>query len=171
MEPIKHDPVVKTQIKNALQSYLYEPVQRKFKERIDAIIVRNTVLGGNRHQSFHYKGKMYTLEKTHHWTNRNKLIPQLKPEMDQYLEDVKEIQEKELPYVLGYIIKVLNSSNDLQDYLRLLPESVHNPVKALIDSCPCQSKKLTDESVTEIKEKNREFIDMMKRRQVMNLIM
>jgi hypothetical protein len=51
-----------------------------------------------------------------------------------------------------------------------LPESVHDPVRQLLDSCPCKAKKLTDETVEFLKGKNKSSIDMMKNRMVTNLI-
>lgn len=170
MEQLLYDPRTKQQIKEALYSFLYDPVQKQFKVRLDTLILRNTLLGGHKHKSFSYRGVDYSCDPTPPPRKRNQLLHALQPEMNQYLKDMKELNEKELPYVLGLINQVLNSSNDLKDYLRLLPESVHRPVQSLIATCPCQAKSLTDEAVKSFIIKNQNAINLMKQRQVLNLI-
>jgi len=100
----------------------------------------------------------------------NRLHPQLHPVMNEYLKETKQLNEKELPYVLGFITQVLNSSNELHDYLRLLPQSVHHPVQSLIDTCPCRAKKLSDETVDLLQQKNQIPIRLIKQRMVNNLL-
>jgi len=170
MEQLQHDPRSKQQIKDALYAFLYDPVQVQFKNRIDLIITRNAILGGFSHRHFMYKGDLYNSESTHPPLNRNRLLPQLRADMEDYLKDVRELNNNELPYVLGFINQVLNSSNDLQDYLKILPESVHHPLHQLIDTCPCKTAKLTAERIQQIQDKNQEPIDLMKRRMVINLL-
>lgn len=165
-----HDPRTKLQIKELLFEFLYGLVNEKLAKRLDNIIIQNTVLGGYSHSSFVYKGILYAYDKTPTPRKMNRLTLQMQAAMDNYLKDVKELNSKELPYVLGYINQVLNSSNELHDYLKLLPSSVHQPVQSLIDTCPCRNKKLSDESVLEIREKNKDAIFMMKKRMVINLI-
>jgi hypothetical protein len=101
---------------------------------------------------------------------RNKLLPQLRPPMDEYLKDVQQLNTIELPFVLGFINQVLNASNSLQDYLRLLPESVHRPVLQMVASCPCHTTQLPDERVLQLVEKNVDSIALMKQRLVTNLL-
>src|SRR4030095_5111123 len=170
MEQLQHDPRTKQQIKDALYAFLYEPVQKQFKSRIDILITRNTLLGGYSHKSFSYKGVVYNSDSTHPPLKKNRLLPQLRASMDEYLTDLEELNSHELPYVLGFINQVLNASNDFKDYLRLLPESVHHPLQQLMATCPCRTVHLTDEKVEQLKEKNKESIDLMKQRLVLNLI-
>lgn len=170
MEQLLYDPRTKQQIKEALYGFLYDPVHKQLRLRLDTLIIRNTLLGGHRHKSFSYKGIDYSCDNTPIPRKRNQLLSQLQPDMNAYLKDVKELNEKELPYVLGFINQVLNSSNDLKDYLRLLPDSVHHPVEKLIYTCPCKAKSLSDEAVEQLKEKNQISINLIKQRQVLNLI-
>lgn len=169
-EVLQHDPRTKSQIKDMLYAFLYEPVQRQFKTRLDSLIKRNTVILGASHQSFIYKGNLYTCDITPPPRKLNRLVPQLVPDMDAYLADLKQLNDKEVPYVMGFINQVLNSSNDLHDYLRLLPSSVHQPIQKLIDSCPYRTKKLTDEQVQELQTRNKQSIDLVKQRMVTNLL-
>ena len=169
-EVLQHDPRTKSQIKDMLYAFLYEPVQRQFKTRLDFLIKRNTVILGASHQSFIYKGNLYTCDIAPPPRKLNRLGPQLVPDMEAYLTDQKQINDKEIPYVVGFINQVLNASNDLHDYLRVLPQSLHPPIQKLINSCPCRTKKLTDTEVQEIQVKNQRYIDLVKSRMVMNLL-
>jgi hypothetical protein len=169
-EQLQHDPRTKQQIKNALYLYLYTPVEAEFKRRLDALIVRNAVASGHSHRSFMYKNVLYNCDPLPLPRKMNRLALHLQPEMNEYLKEVKQLNEKEVPYVLGYITQVLNSSNDLCDYYRLLPESVHNPIRQLLDTCPCKSRKLPDEAVAMLQDKNKLSIELMKTRMVTNLL-
>ena len=56
METLQHDPRTKQQIKDMLYAFLYEPVQRQFKTRLDTLINRNTLISGASHHSLPTKG-------------------------------------------------------------------------------------------------------------------
>lgn len=170
MEQLQYDPRTKQQIKDALYDFLYTPVQNAFKLRLDTLIIRNTLLAGHGHKSFNYKGEFYSCDTGPMPRVWNRLIPQLRPQMDDYLKDLKELNEQELPYVVGYINKVLNASNELGDYLRLLPESTHNPIEKMVASCHCHGKKLSEEQVLALRSQNENPINMMKARMVTNLL-
>lgn len=170
-EKLQHDPKTKQQIKDLLYEFLYTPVQKQFKTRLDALIIKNAVLGGYAHASFMYRNVLYNCDTNPLPRKMNRLVVQLQGDMAEYLKDLKQLNERELPYVLGYINQVLNSSNDLRDYLRLLPQSVHQPILTLIDTCPCQTNKLSDETVAMLQVKNQNTISMMKSRMVLNLLL
>ena len=168
---LQSDVRTKAQIKESLHEFLYEPVERHFKRRLDTIIIRNTILGGYAEKTFHYKGQQYHCEETRlaprAW---NKLDPSLRADMDEYLKDVKDIEEREKPFVVGFINKVLNSSNAFGDYLRLLPDSAHAPLREFMQACPCQTKTLSDARIEELLEQHKNTITMMKTRMVTNLL-
>lgn len=170
MENLQHDPRTKKQIKDTLDGFLYDPVRRQFKQRLDQIIARNSLTGGYSHKSFMYKNVLYNCDSDPLPRKMNRLIPTLHQDMNDYLKDAKHLNEKEMPYVIGYINQVLNASNNLNDYLSLLPEAVHAPVTALIATCPCQAKLLHADAVAMFQEKNQTYINMMKARMVTNLI-
>lgn len=170
MEKLIHDPRTKQQIKDTLFSYLYGQVQGQFKKRLDAIILSNAQALSSSYLSFVYKGQVYSCEGEKLPRRMNKLIPQLHASMDDYLKDLKDINDKEIPFVVGFINQVLNASNDLHDYLRVLPPSIHSPIQQLIDSCACRTKKLTDTEVQDLMIRNSNSIELMKRRMVTNLL-
>lgn len=169
---LQFDARTKAQIKESLVEFLYSPVEQHFKRRLDTIIIRNTILGGYAEKTFHYKGQQYHCEEgrlaPRAW---NKLDPSLKADMDEYLQDVKHIDEREMPFITGFINKVLNSSNAFGDYLRLLPDSAHQALREFMQTCPCQTKTLSDARIEEILEQNKEPIAMMKTRMVTNLLL
>lgn len=169
-EQLQHDPRTKQQIKDVLYDILYTPIQKQFKQRLEQITVKNAVLGGYNHKSFMYKSVLYNCDNNVLPRKMNRLVIQLQPAMNEYLKELKQLNEKELPYVLGYINQVLNSSNELHDYLRLLPPSVHHPIQGLINTRPCRGKKLPDETVALLKEKNLVSVQLMKNRMVTNLL-
>lgn len=168
---IQHDPRTKQNIKEALYARLYDPVQRDFKARLDALIVRNCVLMKYSHRSVSYKGTLYTSDPMPYPRKANRLSPTLYAEMDAYLAAKNALNNQEIPYVLGYINQVLNSSNDLCDYLDLLPSVLHEPIQGFIASCPCRTRHLQADEIQRIQQKNARFIDMMKTRMVTNLLL
>lgn len=169
-EPLQHDPRIKQQVKDAIHKLLYAGVQKSFKAQLDAIITRNTQMSGVGHLSFTYKNVLYSCDTAPAPRRMNRLLPALMPVMDSYLADLKKINDEEMPYVVGFINQVLNASSTLADYLRLFPEAVHEPVKALIATCPCHTKVLEPDAVATFLEKNQNAITMMKKRMVVNLI-
>lgn len=169
-EALQHDPRTKQQIKDALYEFLYAPIQKQLKHCLDTLIIKNTVLCKYTHRSFVYKGMFYSCDSAPTPRIMNRLHIQLQPAMNNYLKELQELNEKELPYVVGFINQVLNSSNDLHDYLRLLPDSVHHPITSLVSTCPCRAVKLPESLVVDLKSKNQTPINMMKQRMVANLL-
>jgi len=170
VEKIQHHPQTKQQIKNALYSHLYSTVNRHFRHRLDTLIVRNTLTGGHSHKSFVYKNNMYSCDQTAPPKKMNRLQPEYHPEMDTYLLEVKQLNEEEIPYVIGFINQVLNSTNELSDYYRLLPEAVHGPIREIIASCPCHTTSLPEEAAASLRDNNKKSITMMRKRMVINLL-
>lgn len=169
-ENLQHDPRTKQQIKEVLHTFLYAPIEKQFKARLDALIVRNAVACGYSHKSFMFKNVLYNCDTNPLPRKMNRLDARFHGEMVDLLKEQRDINEKEMPYVLGYINQVLNSSNDLCDYLRLLPQAVHSPLEALIATCPCRGKKLPEEAVDILQKKNQTPIELMKQRMVTNLL-
>jgi hypothetical protein len=90
--------------------------------------------------------------------------------MVEYLRELEELNTIELPYVIGFINQVLNSSNCLPDYLKVFPEAIHRPIQHLMDTCPCKACTLEQSSVDSLKDNNKDTIDLIKQRLVTNLL-
>lgn len=171
MEPhVQHDSRTKQNIKEALYQHLYEPVQRSFKKRLDALILQNCKIMRYSHQSFAYKGEFYANDQPPFPRKANRLARELYQAMDDYLAELKVLNEQEIPFVMGFITQVLNASNDFHDWLALLPSSLHRPIHEFIAACPCRTQHLTPEEVQAMQAKNSASIDMIKARMVTNLL-
>lgn len=171
MEPINHDPTTKLQIRKAIYEILYPPLNAILKEKIDTIIIRNSLLGKFRSKSFIFRNEIYALEDEPIPRKMNSLMPELRPEMLQYLQEVDHLNKYELPRVLGYITQVLNASNNLHDYLKLLPEGLHEPIKYLIDTNAYRTDHLDEQTIQNLKDKNKEAIQLIRQRVALNLIL
>jgi len=172
MEPLQHDPRTKQQIKDLYYEFLYTPVQKYYEKRLNAIVIENTLRTRSGHKSFYYKGVFYNRDITPPSTlKRNRLVTELHPKMDEYLTEVKYINEQEQPFVLGFITQVLNSSNGLHDYLRILPEVLHPVLNKLVETCPCKACILSEEKAEEIRQFNQKSIQMVKVRMLKNLLL
>lgn len=173
MEQVILDPRTKAAIKDALVEFLYEPVERSMKRRMDEIIIANTLAGKYSCKSFHYKGQQYHCEDGRPPRAWNKLLPQFKERVDEWLADFRQIEEQERPFVFGFINQVLNSSNHLVDYYELFPDSAHQPIKALaIDtSLMYQYSLMPQDKKDALLLKNAGAIQTMKTRMVTNLLL
>lgn len=170
MGEIVHDPKTKQYIKNKLLEMLYKPVEDILEKRLQDIIIRNTILIKGTHKHFLYKGELYNIDDSPVPRKLYRLSDSLKEEMDDYLAEIKELNQQEVPYVVGYINHVLNSSNAFMDYLKLLPDALHECVKKIASACPCKNDKLSPEAIDAIKTKNKKPIDLMKQRMVINAV-
>lgn len=172
MDALEHNPRTKQQIKDLLFNLLYRSSQERFKKKLRDIIVRNCNLVKASHTSVIYRGNVYMTDDA--TTPLPRKIPllhdSLKPEMDDYIAETGYLNSHEVPFVLGYINQVLNVSEDLPDYLDLLPEALHRPIVELINTCPCHNKTLTSDKVSQLKSANTVPISLMKQRLVLNLI-
>lgn len=170
MEPIQYDPRTKQQIKEELKNILYQSAKREFNQRLEALIIKNCLLTGYSHRSFTHKGEFYSIDRLPPPRKQNRLVPELVPVMDAYLMEQAKINIEELPYTLGYINRVLNASNSLLDYKRLLPAALHRPLDAFAFQCPCKTPWLKEEVVQEIQKSNELPINLIKQRMVKNLL-
>ena len=169
-EKLQHDPRTKQYIKDKLYSFIYDPVNRRLKNQLNSIIQKNCTILFASHNSFTYKGIYYSSDNTKPPRVLTSLSKQLYPLMDEYLKEQRQLNTIELPYVIGFITQVLNASDDLQDYLRIFPEAIHQPLEKIIASCPCRNKHLSEDAVLALQNKNKTPIKLMKQRLVINLL-
>lgn len=168
----QHDPRTKHQLKDMLYHYLYDPVERRFKERLDAMIKDNDRITNNYTECMSYRGTLYQINPQF---KPPRSVPRLSkllvPRMDAYLAEVRQLNNDELPFVLGFITQVLNSSDNLHDYVRALPDSVHKPLKEVIARCGCHTASLTELELQNLLIRNAASINLMKQRMVLNLLL
>lgn len=169
-DTIQYDPRTKQQIKELLYKQLYSPVEKASKDKLSGLILRNSSIMGNSRTSFTYKGVVHSIEDSPSYRNSNRLHQSLYLDMNEYLKEVTQLNTMELPFVIGFINNVLNASNSLQDYLNVLPSSVHEPIRQLVTQCPCRSCQLSLEEVQKLIDTNKRPIALMKQRMVLNLL-
>jgi hypothetical protein len=168
----QHDPRTKQQLKDMLYHYLYDPVERRFKERLDSIIRANSIAVHSGYDCFSYKSKVYMMDERYLPPRQPpRLDKSLVPTMDLYLAELAEVNDKEMPFVLGFITQVLNSSDNLHDYIRALPPSVHKPLKDIIAQCGCKTASLSELELQNLLIRNTASINLMKQRMVLNLLL
>ena len=170
MEPLHHDPRTKQQIKDMLYQFLYGPVQQQYQQQLNTIITQNSIACKSGYKAFLYKGVVYSMETVPPPRRLPRLVSSLIPAMDAYLKEVTQLNTQEVPFVVGYITQVLNSSNNFQDYLKVLPSVLHPPLEKMIASCPCRLQVLTEEAIQGLQEKNQKSIELLKKRVMTNLI-
>ena len=166
---LQNDPRTKQMIKDMLYSHIYDPVEYRLHEKLKLIMGKNKLLNHHDMDYFSYKAKVYSLDGTL-IRSAPKLDPSLYGEMQEYLKELNELNRVEIPYVLNFINQVLNASNDLRDYLKILPECMHKPIQELIDAHECHTERLTAEEVEAFKEHNTKSILMVKKRLMLNLL-
>lgn len=170
-ERLQHDPRTKQQIKDVLFALLYGPVEQHFKRQLAAIITQNSVLMNTSYQCFSYRGVVYSVDAPPILRKMTRLHPSMQSKMDIYISETKQLNDYELPYVLGFINQVLNYSNNLQDYLKVLPESVHGPIQQFIATCPCRVIDITPNEAENLVVNNKLPITLIKQRMLANLLL
>lgn len=168
MDP--QNPRTKQQIKDLLYQYLYAAVERRMAAKLAQLIQQNCLVQHLDYQGFSYKGTAHVLDTRPQPRKLPRLVPQLHPAMEAYLAELNQINRTEIPFVLGFLNQVLNSSNDLQDYLRVLPDCLHPPIQKLIDECSCRTTQLDEPAVVQLQAKNQVPIEMIRQRLLLNLI-
>ena len=166
---LQNDPRTKQMIKDMLYSHIYDPVEYRLHEKLKLIMGKNRLLNHHDMDYFSYKAKVYSLDGTL-IRSAPKLDPSLYGEMQEYLKELNELNRVEIPYVLNFINQALNASNDLRDYLKILPECLHKPIQELIDAHECRTERLTAEEVGAFKERNAQSILMVKKRLMLNVV-
>lgn len=169
-EQLRYDPRSKKLIKDRLYQFLYAPVEEHFQKRLDTIIQKNSKLWGNAQRRMDYRGELYEVNKPGPADRHvNRCHADIRPLMKDYLEDLNELNQTEIPYVVGYINKVLNKSESMADYKKLLPESVHAPLNIL--TFPCNTELLQPDQIKQLQENHHQAVMLMKKRMVENLLL
>lgn len=148
--------------------FIYSASNKRFKDRLEALISKNTAMQGG-DLIFIYKGEHYSGEGVRRTVRKtNSLHPLLKELMDEWIAE-KIAMKDEQSLVKAFLASVLNSSNNVSDYYRLLPECLHKALRPF-KHLPDFNEPIPDWIVTEFQEKNQRAINLIKQRFVLNLI-
>lgn len=167
----RYDPALKTELRNRLHDRLYGVPLRILDDRLTELVMRNCAIHNYAHKHFVYKGVVYNKDVTTPPLPRNQLSQGLKPEMETWLREMDQLQRKEMPHVLSAVMKVLNSSDSLADFLELLPESLHEPLHEMQAKCPCEHRSLNDDQIQALRAELGEGLLKLRERLMMNTLL
>lgn len=176
MNETAYDFVVKQHIKDVLYTHLYGSVDARYNASMDQLIERNSYECGNAQLAFVYDGQMvrhsqFVPKGSPPIHKTNPLASELVSPYLQLQAERNQLFTKELPYVMGYINQVLNISDSFDDYVALLPESLHNVLERLRSECPRLPQELQQSDLENLRGKNTSSIELLKQRLLSNLLM
>ena len=159
---------------NSFRTMLYGKARDKGLAMLNDLIRRNSIQCGNQQRCFMYRGELigagnYNLKSERLPRPVNRLIGELHPEMDKITKDY-HTRKDELPLVEGYFHRVFIKGNTLNDFLRLIPSSLHYPINALADFFPSATD-LDDDVIQQFLTDNDEYLKLIKRRLALNLLL
>lgn len=159
----------KNNIKKAITAFLYEPAQKKIKDKFDLIANSFAVDSKHREPAFMYKGEVYFSEGFRPVRgNKVGLLPKrLYDHMEKWLADVQDIKAEEF-HVQGFLSCALIEANNTSELKELLPSCVHACITAP-DEYKGQSS-LSLEEVARFHETHANHIQKIKERVVLNMI-
>jgi len=161
----------KQQIKDTLYAGLYDPVVKQFKTRLQGLAALNSFVARHSNSSFTYRGKLYN-----HDSDRpplvepRELMSSLHPLMNCYLQDLDEINRRELPHVLDYIHSLLIQSNNLQCHPTTSADPKHEPNKLLSSSDLSKRHSTPLENLYDIVNTDFKALGLIKQRRATNLL-
>ena len=159
----------KVELRELLHFYLYERVEEHRKEQLESLIKANCTLSNSSFPAFRFRGATYQVNAfVGYQAYPRQLHPGLIPVVEKFVAEQEQLLEYEQPMVRGYITAVLNSSNSLKDYLRLLPASVH---LALADiTMPDLPATLSESDIDSMNVRYAQHISLLKQRLLLNLL-
>jgi predicted nucleotidyltransferase len=129
------DPKFKFTVAEMLEDFIYGKIKQHWEKELTSIIDENNKIHGKLESvGFWYKTDIYLKPGFISTVEAKKLSPKLYESMDEYLNQKKTIENNEKVYVMGYIVKSLNLSNNVNDYFELLPEVIHEHLKRIHES-------------------------------------
>ena len=129
METTELSPHVRMELRDALIKDLYGNNENYFQKELNRIISDNSELHGNHQMYFQFRNGVYVDDTFKGTFERptNTLHKELRPRFKNWLHDQEE-DSKEKALVLGYIQRVLATTTYAEDFLRVLPTSLHQIV-------------------------------------------
>lgn len=121
---------LKYQLLQIMVQFVYEHVEKRLYDQLKSIIDRNDIAHNMQRLVFTYAGRRWT---QHRFQGVPQKVPyldeMLHPEMDEYLAEVKLIEEVEKPMVTAYIRAILNSDPDPIRAMMNIPTALQAPIR------------------------------------------
>ena len=150
-------------------AFLYEPAQKKIKDKFDLIANRFAVDSKHHEPAFMYKGEVYFSEGFRPVRgNKVELLPKrLYDQMEKWLSDLQDVKAEDF-HVQGFLSCALIEANNTSELKELLPSCVHACINAP-DSYNGHSS-LTPEAIKLFHQTHAHHIQKIKERVVLNMI-
>jgi len=145
---------------------LFEEAIQSLQDDLESIIQDNTALVGSTHASFIYKGKYYNQE-LDVATSFHDLHESLYVRMDDYLAEMKQIFDYEVPIIRGTLKSLFIASDRISDYKQVLPEQVHKAFDDFFDTGSPRRFMMPTE-IIRMKQRITPFLTVMKARMLNN---
>lgn len=123
--------------KKRLMALIYDPFDKYFERIIGELIVENDSLLRVRHYIFMHRGVRYTQVRFAKPPQRiPRLEPELVPKMDALLEEKEAIERQERHYVMSYVTRLLNHTDDVGTFLEGLPKPFVRAFEDVLEQNP-----------------------------------
>lgn len=169
MTPIHPQAHYKAAIVAALREYVYVPAAEMQRKQLDALVDSNAVLSGNC-SFFRYGGEVYRHSEAPRIEPR--IVPALRPvfreRMREYLA-IRAALEKRMYAAMGALIPLWNASSSLEDYLAVLPDSLHPPLLGFRHMGPGEAC-FSPGDIKKMQERIAPGIDLLRQQLVLNLL-
>lgn len=170
------DPRVKQTIRDKLREGLYAGVERRYNEDLNTIIDRNCLLMGYKEESFTFRNTPHHKVGARTYMPGQRLHPDLHAAMDKLLADRKKIKDEEEPYIMGFFTKALNKSSSIQDFFLMFPDYLHDSLNMFATQewressswCP---RELSDEQIEAFKEEHEPWLEKLRNRLMIDLLL
>lgn len=172
----KLEPRVKQTIMIRIMAALTQPSHDFLKKRYDRVIIRNTQLLGASHFSLVYKDDFYCADIPQARPfPANRLVKELKGEMDSIISDEKLLLNRDTPYLAAAVTTLLNVTNNPMDYFLLFPESLKPALVSVLNTADESTflglPRMSSDSIFKFKEDNAIPLLALKTRMAANLLL
>lgn len=161
---------IKYDIKTRLYHHLFDPVYRDFQKQIAAIGTKNSLLLGTNEKHFSYKGLTYLVGDVPISRSFSRLHKSLYDSMEYFLETRKKFLDGEELIISNFITRVLNSSKNPHDFLKMFPSALHHVIQDLVDASPTNLPSMPEEELQAVIQSSQKPIQLMKERMALNLL-
>ena len=162
--------LIKYDIKTQLYHHLFDTVLRDFQKQIAAIGTKNSLLLGTSEPHFSYKGSSYLVNAVPVSRRLMRLHKSLYDTMDFLLESKNKFTYGEENIITNFITRVLNSSKNPHDFLKMFPSAVHHVIQDLVDTLPNNLPSIPEEELQAVIQSSQKPIQLMKERMALNLL-
>lgn len=162
--------LIKYDIKTQLYHHLFDPVLRDIQKQIAAIGTKNGLLWGTSEKHFSYKGSTYLVNDVPIPRKFLRLHKSLFDTMDSLLEFQNKFSYEEEIIITNFITRVLNSSKNPHDFLKMFPSAVHHVIQDLVEASPTNLPSISEEELQAVVLSSQKPIQLMKERMALNLL-